>query len=153
MVLHILVIASRGFDKRMYTYGHRNVQGIDFRPSDGRAITAEHGLRQNDEITALVNGGNGGWDPRPNIAGRGDCPDKYYGYMPNQKEGMLPAARASFTPMSDERFSDLMPPAWNNNGLSQGTGSAAFLKGSNWDTGRLAVGTGIGFGGTLRYEN
>ena len=30
--------------------------------------------------------------------------------------------------MSDERFRDLMPPAWNNNGLSQGTGSAAFLE-------------------------
>ena len=30
------------------------------------------------EITGLVNSGNGGWDPRPNVAGRGDCPDKYY---------------------------------------------------------------------------
>ena len=49
---------------------------IDFRPSDGRAFTAEHGPWQNDEITAR-NGGNGGWDPRPNVAGRGDCPDKY----------------------------------------------------------------------------
>ena len=138
-------------DKRIYSYGHRNVQGIDFRPSDGRAFTAEHGPWQNDEITALVNGGNGGWDPRPNVAGRGDCPDKYCGYMPNQKEGMLPAARAAFMPMSDERFDDLMAPAWNNNGLSQGTGSAAFLKGSNWGywEGRLAVGImGIGFGGT-----
>ena len=142
----------KGFDKRMYTYGHRNVQGIDFRPSDGRAFTAEHGPWHNDEITALVNGGNGGWDPRPNIAGRGDCPDEYCGYMPNQKEGMLPAARAEAgTPMSDTRFKDLMTPAWNNNGISQGTGSAAFLKGSNWGywEGRLAVGImGIGFGGT-----
>ena len=50
-------------DKRIYTYGHRNVQGIDFRPSDGRAFTAEHGPWHNDEITMLVNGGNGGWDP------------------------------------------------------------------------------------------
>ena len=101
-------------DKRVYTYGHRNVQGIDFRPSDGRAFTAEHGPWHNDEITALVNGGNAGWDPKPNVAGRGKCPDKYCGYMPNQKEGMLPAARAEAgTPMSDERFKDLMPPAWN----------------------------------------
>mgnify|MGYP006264471933 FL=1 len=136
----------------MYTYGHRNVQGIDFRPSDGRAFTAEHGPWHNDEITALVNGGNAGWDPKPNVAGRGKCPDAYCGYMPNQKEGMLPAARAEAgTPMSDERFKDLMPPAWNNNGLSQGTGSAAFLKGSQWGywEGRLAVGImGIAFGGT-----
>ena len=49
-----------GFDKRIYTYGHRNVQGIDFRPSDGKAFTAEHGPWHNDEITALVNGGHAG---------------------------------------------------------------------------------------------
>ena len=40
-----------------------------------------------------------------------------------------------------------MPPAWNNNGYSQGTGSAAFLKGSNWGIyeGRMVAGImGIG---------
>ena len=64
---------------------------------------------------------------------------------------MDPALRAAYTPMSDTRFKDLMPPTWNNNGSSQGTGSAAFLKGDNWGIyeGRLAVGImGIGFGGT-----
>jgi glucose/arabinose dehydrogenase len=140
-----------GFDKRIYTYGHRNVQGIDFRPSDGKAFTAEHGPWHNDEITALVNGGNAGWDPAELRAGRGECPDKYCGYEPNQTKGMDPAIRAAYTPMSDTRFDDLMPPTWNNNGFSQGTGSAAFLKGSNWGVyeGRLAVGImGIGFGGT-----
>ena len=138
-------------DKRIYSYGHRNVQGIDFRPSDGRAFTAEHGPWHNDEITALVNGGNGGWDPAEKRGGRSACPDKYCGYEPNQKEGMTPAIRAAYTPMSDTRFKDLMPPAWNNNGYSQGTGSAAFLKGKNWGIyeGRLAAGImGIGFGGT-----
>ena len=140
-----------GFDKRIYTYGHRNVQGIDFRPSDGKAFTAEHGPWHNDEITALVNGGNAGWDPAEKTAGRGACPDKYCGYEPNQTEGMDPAVRAAYTPMSDTRFDDLMPATWNNNGFSQGTGSAAFLKGSNWGVyeGRLAVGImGIGFGDT-----
>ena len=47
-------------------------------------------------------------------------------------ESITPAVRAAYTPMSDTRFKDLLPPAWNNNGYSQGTGSAAFLKGSNW---------------------
>jgi glucose/arabinose dehydrogenase len=138
-------------DKRIYSYGHRNVQGIDFRPSDGRAFTAEHGPWHNDEITALVNAGNGGWDPHQKRGGRSACPDQYCGYEPNQKEGMTPAIRAAYTPMSDTRFKDLMPPAWNNNGYSQGTGSAAFLTGSNWGIyeGRLAAGImGIGFGGT-----
>ncbi|MDJ0739619.1 MAG: PQQ-dependent sugar dehydrogenase [Gammaproteobacteria bacterium] len=140
-----------GFDKRIYTYGHRNVQGIDFRPTDGRAFTAEHGPWHNDEITALVNGGNAGWDPAEKRGGRGECPDKYCGYEPNQMEGMDPAVRAAYTPMSDTRFEDLMPAAWNNNGLSQGTGSAAFLRGSNWGIyeDRLTVGImGIGFGDT-----
>lgn len=140
-----------GFDKRIYTYGHRNVQGIDFRPSDGRAFTAEHGPWHNDEITALVNGGNAGWDPAEKRGGRSECPDKYCGYEPNQMDGMDPAVRAAYTPMSDTRFKDLMPAAWNNNGFSQGTGSAAFLKGSNWGTyeGRLTVGImGIAFGDT-----
>ena len=108
-----------GFDKRIYTYGHRNVQAIDFRPSDGKAFTAEHGPWHNDEITALVNGGNAGWDPAELTAGRGACPDKYCGYEPNQKEGMDPAIRAAYTPMSDTRFKDLMPATWNNNGYSQ----------------------------------
>ncbi len=140
-----------GFDKRIYTYGHRNVQGIDFRPSDGRAFTAEHGPWHNDEITALVNGGNAGWDPAEKRGGRGACPDQYCGYEPNQMDGMDPAVRAAYTPMSDTRFADLMPAAWNNNGFSQGTGSAAFLKGDNWGVyeGHLAVGImGIAFGGT-----
>ena len=140
-----------GFDKRIYTYGHRNVQGIDFRPSDGKVFTAEHGPWHSDEITALVNGGNGGWDPQQNIAGRNSCPDEYCGYEPDQMDGKDPAVRASYMPMSDTRFTDLMHPTWNNNGYSQGTGSAAFLKGDNWGIyeGRLATGVmGIGFGGT-----
>lgn len=140
-----------GFDKRIYTYGHRNVQGIDFRPSDGRAFTAEHGPWHSDEITALVNGGNAGWDPAQLTGGRGECPDEYCGYEPNQLDAMDPAIRAAYTPMSDTRFEDLMPPSWNNHGFSQGTSSAAFLTGSNWGIyeGRLSVGImGIGFGNT-----
>ena len=136
---------------RIYSYGHRNVQGLDFRPSDGRAFTAEHGPWHNDEITALVNGGNGGWDPAEKRNGRTACPDKYCGYEPNQKENVTPAVRAAYTPMSDTRFKDLMPPAWNNNGYSQGTGSAAFLTGKNWGIyeGRLTAGImGIAFGET-----
>lgn len=141
-----------GFDSRIYTYGHRNVQGIAFRPSDGTPVTAEHGPWHSDEITVLSNGGNAGWDPRPNTAGRGDCPDNYCGYMPNQMDGMDPAERVKFMPMTDTAsYPDAMPPAWTNNGLSQGTSSAVFLEGAQWGDwdGRLAVGImGIGFGGT-----
>lgn len=142
----------KGFDKRTYTYGHRNVQGIAFHPKSGTPITAEHGPWHSDEITVLVNGGNAGWDPRPNMANRGDCPDDYCGYSPNQMEGMNRYKRAAFMPMTDfATYPDAMPPIWDNNGWSQGTSSAAFLVGDQWGewNGNLVVGImGIGFGGT-----
>jgi glucose/arabinose dehydrogenase len=141
-----------GFDKRTYTYGHRNVQGIAFHPGTGTPITAEHGPWHSDEITVLSNGGNAGWDPRPNMAGRGDCPDNYCGYSPNQMDGMDRYARAAFMPMTDlATYPDAMPPIWDNNGWSQGTSSAAFLEGEQWGdwNGAMVVGImGIGFGGT-----
>jgi len=141
-----------GFDPRTYTYGHRNVQGIAFDPETGAAITAEHGPWHSDEITILQNGGNAGWDPRPNMAGRGDCPGDYCGYSPNQEEGMNRYERAAFMPMTDfDTYPDAMAPIWNNNGWSQGTSSAAFLEGEAWGDwdGAMVVGImGIGFGGT-----
>ena len=141
-----------GFDKRTYTYGHRNVQGIAFHPETGAAIAAEHGPWHSDEITLLRNGGNAGWDPRPNMAGRGDCPDNYCGYSPNQMVGENRFARASWMPMTDfATYPDAMPPIWNNSGWSQGTSSAAFLEGDAWGDwdGALVIGLmGIGFGGT-----
>lgn len=140
------------FDTRTYTYGHRNVQGIAFHPGTGTPIVAEHGPWHSDEITVLQNGGNGGWDPRDNMAERGDCPDGYCGYMPNQSEGMNRYERASFMPMTDfETYPDAMPPIWTNNGWSQGMSAAAFLEGEQWGDwdGALAVSLmGIGFGGT-----
>jgi aldose sugar dehydrogenase len=141
-----------GFDQRTYTYGHRNVQGIAFHPETNTPIVAEHGPWHSDEITVLVNGGNGGWDPRPNMAGRGDCPDNYCGYSPNQMEGMNRYERAAYMPMTDfDTYPDAMPPVWDNNGWSQGTSSAAFLTGDQWGdwNGNMVVGImGIGFGGT-----
>jgi glucose/arabinose dehydrogenase len=144
--------APEGFDPRIFTYGHRNVQGIAFMPGTNQPIVAEHGPWHSDEVTLLVAGGNGGWDPRPNMAGRGDCPDDYCGYSPNQNDGMDPAERAKFMPMTDTAtYPDAMPPIWTNNGISQGTSSAAFLAGEDWGAwdGRMVVGVmGIGFGGT-----
>ncbi|HEV7274984.1 MAG TPA: PQQ-dependent sugar dehydrogenase [Devosiaceae bacterium] len=140
------------FDPRIYTYGHRNVQGITFHPETNTPIIAEHGPWHSDEITVLENGGNGGWDPRDNMAGRGDCPDGYCGYMPNQGEGMNRFERAAFMPMTDfETYPEAMPPIWTNNGWSQGTATIDFLTGEDWGDwdGNMVVGLmGIGFGGT-----
>lgn len=141
-----------GFDPRTYTYGHRNVQGITFHPETGTPIVVEHGPWHSDEITVLENGGNGGWDPRPNMAGRGECTDNYCGYSPNEHEGMNRFERAAQMPMTDfATYPDAMPPVWNNNGWSQGSSSAEFLTGEQWGdwNGHMVVGImGIGFGGT-----
>lgn len=51
--------------QRWYTRGHRNPQGIAFRPGTNAPYAAEHGPNINDEINALVNGDNAGWDPVP----------------------------------------------------------------------------------------
>jgi glucose/arabinose dehydrogenase len=120
-----------GGDPRIYTYGHRNVQGISFRPGTNQPFISEHGPNHSDEVTPLVAGGNGGWDPqnRPSLT----CPDNYCGY----------AGNPTTMPMTDTaRFPNAMRPSWNNNGSSQGTGPNTFLVGAQWKAwdGRLAVG-------------
>ena len=141
-----------GFDPRIFTYGHRNVQGIAFHPESHQTIISEHGPWHSDEVNALVPGGNSGWDPRPNRAGRGDCPDDYCGYQPNQNKAMDRKKRAAYMPMTDfKSYPGAIKPLWTNDGYSQGISSAAFLKGEQWGdwNGRLVVSfMGIGFGGT-----
>jgi aldose sugar dehydrogenase len=141
-----------GFDPRVFTYGHRNPQGISFRPGTNEPFTSENGPWHSDEVTKLENGGNAGWDPRPNVGGRKDCPDDYCGYSPNQMGAMEPKDRSAFMPMTDMKtYPNAMKPAWNNNGLSQGMFGSAWLVGDKWKdwNGRLAVGyAGIGIHGT-----
>ncbi len=123
-----------GGDPRIFTYGHRNVQGITFRPAGqpnaGQPFTAEHGPNHSDEVTALVAGGNAGWDPqnRPGLR----CPDDYCGY----------AGTPTTMPMTDtQRFPKAMPPSWVYNGSGRGMDSALFLDGNQWKgwNGRLLV--------------
>jgi PQQ-dependent dehydrogenase (s-GDH family) len=57
-----------GVKSHIFTYGHRNMQGIDFGP-DGTLYATEHGPKTDDEVNVLVSGGNYGW---PNVAGYKD---------------------------------------------------------------------------------
>jgi len=144
--------APAGFDARVYTYGHRNPQGIAFRPGTNQAFTAENGPWHSDEVTALVPGGNAGWDPRPNVGGRGACPDGYCGYSPNQMGATDPKDRNAFMPMTDMKtYPSAMKPAWTNDGLSQGLLAGTFVSGPQWKAwnGRMIIGfAGIGIHGT-----
>ena len=49
----------------IYSYGHRNPQGLDWDES-GNLVATEHGPRQHDEINVIVPGANYGW---PDIIG------------------------------------------------------------------------------------
>lgn len=144
--------APAGFDPRIFAYGFRNPQGIAFRPGDNLLFAAENGPWHSDEVSAVTNGGNGGWDPRPNMAGRSDCPDNYCGYSPNQMGAMDPKERVVFMPMTDlKTYPNALKPAWNNNGLSQGMFCNDFLSGKQWKDwdGQMVVGyAGIGIHGT-----
>ena len=48
----------------VYTYGHRNVQGLAQR-ADGTLWSVEHGSFRDDEVNRLRKGGNYGWNPVP----------------------------------------------------------------------------------------
>ncbi|MBI4909293.1 MAG: PQQ-dependent sugar dehydrogenase, partial [Acidobacteria bacterium] len=81
-----------GVVSHVYTYGHRNPQGLDFGP-DGTLYESEHGPKTDDEINVLIPGANYGW---PNVAGMRD----------NKAYEFARWAEAK-TPCSELRFSDL----------------------------------------------
>lgn len=62
-------------DSPIYSYGHRNPQGLAWHPETGDLFASEHGpsgeyLRfGNDEINVIKKGGNYGW---PEVIGRGN---------------------------------------------------------------------------------
>lgn len=96
--------------KRWYTLGHRNPQGLAFRPGTNDPYTAEHGPNVNDEVNKLVNGGNAGWDPNT-----GGIYDQGH-------------------PMTDlARFPGSMQPVWRSGDVRTIAPSGiTFLSGSQW---------------------
>ena len=54
------------FASRVYSYGHRNPQGLDWHPVSGDLWASEHGQTGNDEINQIESGANYGW---PTIEG------------------------------------------------------------------------------------
>lgn len=47
--------------KEIWTYGHRNAQGIAFQPGTGYLYNSEHGPSGGDEINRILKGSNYGW--------------------------------------------------------------------------------------------
>ena len=62
-------VEDNPFDNHVYSYGHRNPQGLDWNPYNNVLISNEHGPVGHDEINEIVAGGNYGW---PIVAGYSD---------------------------------------------------------------------------------
>lgn len=63
-----------GVQSHVYSYGHRNVQGLVMR-ADGHLYASEHGPKTDDEVNLIAGSQNYGW---PQVAGYQD--DKAYVY-------------------------------------------------------------------------
>ncbi|MGH3518912.1 MAG: PQQ-dependent sugar dehydrogenase [Haloechinothrix sp.] len=108
-------------ERRLASFGHRNVQGVAVRPGSGQVFIAEHGPAVDDEVNLLEVGGNYGWDPS-----RGGTVDSY----------------DESVPMTDlDRFPDAVRPLWTSGDTTEAIGGAAFLTGQRWGSreGALAV--------------
>lgn len=108
-------------ERRLASYGHRNVQGVAVRPGSGQVFAAEHGPDVDDEINQLVLGGNYGWDPA-----QGGTVDSY----------------DESVPMTDlERFGDAVPARWTTGDSTEALAGATFLPTRGWGdhSGDLAV--------------
>lgn len=54
-------VAEEGALDAIYSYGHRNPQGLTVHPRTGALWSHEHGQRAGDEVNVVRKGGNHGW--------------------------------------------------------------------------------------------
>ncbi len=107
------------FDPRIFSYGHRNVQGLALfaQPIDGvYGYSVEHGSDRDDEVNVLKNG-NFGWAPKVTYVERG-------------------------IPMTDiARFPDAVSAIWSSGEPTIAPSGAVILKDEKWGTwnGALAM--------------
>lgn len=96
----------------VYTYGHRNIQGVAVRPGTGQIYTAEHGPTFNDEVNLIRPGANYGWDP---------------------SQGGTVGGYDESIPMTDRvRFPDAVEAMWQSGSTTQAVCAATFLSGARW---------------------
>ena len=54
-------VGKEGFRPEIYSYGHRNPQGLAFHPESGELWSTEHGPQGGDELNIVKPGKNYGW--------------------------------------------------------------------------------------------
>jgi glucose/arabinose dehydrogenase len=112
--------AGAPFRPEIYTYGHRNVQGLAF-AADGTAYSIEHGSTRDDEVNRLVRGGNYGWDPVPGYNESVPMTDRTK--FPNARVALWSSGAPTIAPSGGTILSGSQWAGWN------GALATAVLKG------------------------
>lgn len=106
---------TEGADKTIWSYGHRNPEGLAFNPVTGRLWESEHGPIGGDEINILEPGHNYGWG----VITMGIQPGITQREHPGMEQPIVyynpSAAPAGITFYSGSRY-----PAWRNTSLFVG---------------------------------
>jgi glucose/arabinose dehydrogenase len=92
----------------VYTFGHRNVQGLAVRPGTTQVFAVEQGTFRDDEVNLLRPGGNYGYDP----VGSGSYDES--------------------VPMTDTRIAGVVPAVWSSGPATIATCGGTFLDGKEW---------------------
>lgn len=110
-----------GGDPRVFTYGHRNPQGLVWLP-DGTPVATEHGPAGRDEVNRLVSGGFYAW-PDTRTA-------EEYGGLPDDSDVRRPLANTGGTawaPTGSLFYTGDAVPSWRNRVLIGGLGSQQLI--------------------------
>ncbi len=103
--------------RRIWNYGHRNVQGLALRPgTNAQMWSVEHGTGRDDEVNRVHKGRNYGWAPGPGYDESADMTDL-------------------------DRFPNAVVAKWSSGFPTIATSGAVFLEGDAWGPweGSLAV--------------
>jgi glucose/arabinose dehydrogenase len=124
-------------DDAVFTYGHRNPQGLALR-SDGQMWSVEHGSFRDDEVNLLVAGANNGWNP-VNPDDPVACAEAVPG--PDTEAQWYDEDHALMTDLV--AFPDADPAEWSSGTPTIATSGGTFLEGGSWGgwQGALAVAT------------
>ncbi|WP_439532932.1 PQQ-dependent sugar dehydrogenase [Polymorphobacter sp.] len=98
----------------VWSYGHRNPQGLAVDPETGRLWAHEHGPRGGDEVNLIVRGGNYGWPVATHgvdYSGASISPYKSYKGMIDPRVVWVP----SIAPSGLAVYRGAMFPAWRGN--------------------------------------
>jgi len=93
----------------VWTYGHRNVQGLALRPGTDQIFSVEQGTSRDDEVNLLRAGGN-------------------YGYDPEGADGGYDES----VPMTDTGIPGAIPAVWSSGPQTIATSGGTFLDGDQW---------------------